>query len=106
MRLEYGDHMILHCFGSAERDLTVQRLAFVAAYGTDPDFKHQVCSLRERIADEMTDTMWASFFPKLKRNMATVIRCGRKEWEDNFAMMRAAAGRPNYGKKYVSKSES
>ena len=35
MRLEYGNHMIRHCFGSAERNMTVQRLAFVAAYGTD-----------------------------------------------------------------------
>ena len=53
---------ILTIWGCDRRDLTIQRLAFAAAYAVDPEFKRNVCRTRDRLLSGMRDEHYSLYF--------------------------------------------
>jgi len=58
---------ILIIWGCARRDLTIQCLAFAAAYAVDPEFKRNVCRTRERLISGMRDEHYSLYFNNVIR---------------------------------------
>ncbi len=53
---------ILIIWGCDRRDLTIQRLAFAAAYAVDPNFKRNVCRTRDWRLSEIRDEHYSLYF--------------------------------------------
>lgn len=58
---------ILTIWGCDQRDLTIQRLAFAAAYAVDPIFKRNVCRTRDRLISEIRDEHYSLYFNNVIR---------------------------------------
>ena len=58
---------ILIIWGCDRRDLTIQRLAFAAAYAVGPNFKRNVCRTRDRLLSEIRDEHYSLYFNNVIR---------------------------------------
>lgn len=73
---------ILTIWGCGRRDLTIQRLAFAAAYAVDPNFKRTVCRTRDRLLSEIRDEHYSLYFNNVIRprqgqgDLAALMRGG------------------------------
>lgn len=61
------EKMILTIWGCERRNLTVQRLAFAAAYAVDPSFKKTVCRTRDRLISGIQDEHYSLYFNNVIR---------------------------------------
>lgn len=78
MDYEYGDNLMIYCFGSVSREDTVERLRTAVASVAHPDIRRQMFTLKEKISENVDDEEWAELFPQIQRNMAVMIVYNRE----------------------------
>ena len=73
MDYEYGDNLMIYCFGTVSRQDTIDRLRAVITNVAHPDIRRQMFVLKEKISENVDDEEWAELFPKVQRNMAVLL---------------------------------
>ena len=73
MDYEYGDNLMVYCFGSVSREDTIDRLSSAIASVAHPDIRRQMFVLKEKISEKVDDEEWAELFPQVQRNMAVLL---------------------------------
>lgn len=67
MLFNSAERTMLTIWGCDRRDLTIQRLAFAAAYAVDPEFKRTVCRTRDRLISGISDEHYSLYFNNVIR---------------------------------------
>lgn len=65
MRFTKNDRTVLTLWGCERRDLTIERLAWAAAYMVAPEGKSMICSARDKLINDWSDAHYSLYY----RNM-------------------------------------
>lgn len=77
MKLNLNEMKTLYTFGCPNREATVERLCYVAAFTPDPAAKKLFYMLSVKLSDEKRDEWYRCFFYNLRLRMPTGIITGR-----------------------------
>lgn len=72
-RIELGDRLAVHLFGTADRGETHQCLALVQNLAMDEDFMWQIDRLRSKV-EAMTDAEWEAFYHRTREEVGNLLR--------------------------------
>jgi len=89
MDYEYGDNLMIYCFGTVSREDTIDRLRAVITNVAHPDIRRQMFVLKEKIAEKLDDEEWAELFPQIQRNMAVMIAYDREAFFEKIREYKA-----------------
>lgn len=103
MKLEYGDAMMIYCFGCVNREDTVARLGCIIPHVGNEDVRNQMFVLKEKIDKCMDDEDWEVFFPKVLRNMAVYLDRDRENFLKCLNEMKAELKQAEAMEKYEPK---
>ena len=88
LNLVYGDAMMIYCFGSVNREDTVERFRRIIPHVGNEEVRAQMFILKEKINQYFDDEDWAIFFPKVLRNLAVYLDRDKENFEKCLSEMR------------------
>lgn len=92
MKLSIREKKVLYDFGCPNHHNTVTRLKWLTALTVDPEAKHRMLELAQKMETEMAESWYSSFYLQLRAEMDEYYRAKRRlrvamentEYEEDF----------------------